>query len=167
MGDDYGVMILGERLEIKRLAKKKAIKWTIIMDIITFIVLVAVMTCGRDLSVVELIFSMLLIVIIITIMTIFLMTVGQKAIQLEEICKRSKEYVETYLSKEDDVEVIPIDGKSYKEFLLLKGKFYARIISDDEVGIWFQYNDETKKEFLEKVDKGDFENHWLVEIMEN
>ena len=165
--EDGNAMEIMERLEIKKIAKKKATKWTIIMDIISFIVLVAVMTCKRNLSTVELIFSMLLIVIIITIMTIFLMTLGQRVIQLEEICKRSKEYVETYLSKEDDVEVIPIDGKSYKEFMQRKGKFYACIISDDEVGIWFQYNDEKEKELLEKIDKGDFENHWLVETMEN
>ena len=89
-------------------------------------------------------------IFIIASITVFLITVGQRALQIEEISKRSKEYVETYLKKEDDVEVIPIDGKSYKEFMHRKGKFYARIISDDEVGIWFQYNDETEKKFLEK-----------------
>ena len=166
MGDDYGVMILGERLEIKRLAKKKAIKWTIIIGIITFIVLAVtmVMLYGRKMSLIEWI---ILIINVIAIISVLFMTLGQKAIQLEEISKRSKEYVETYLSKEDDVEVIPIDGKSYKEFMQRKGKFYARIISDNEVGIWFQYNDEKEKEFLEKVYKSDFENYWLVETMEN
>ena len=127
----------------------------------------AAMICGRDMSVVEWIFSMALIVIIIAIITVLLMTLGQRVIQLEEISKRSKEYVETYLSKEDDVEVIPIDGKSYKEFMQRKGKFYASIFSDNEVGIWFQYNDEKEKELLEKIDKGDFENHWLVKTIEN
>jgi len=164
MEKDY--RLLRERLEIEQLVKKNTIKCTIIIDIITFIVLAAAMTCGRKLSMVEWIFSIILMVIIITIITLLVMTLGKRIIQNEENSKRSKEYVKAYLSKEDDVEVIPIDGKSYKKFLERKGKFYARIISDDEVGIWFQlYRDESKKELLEKVDKSDFKNCWLVEAI--
>lgn len=152
-----------ERLEIKQLAKKKAGKATIVLDII-FIIAMSIIFQDYfvEESATRIIVLVITIIIMTTLLSIIFMLGFQNKIQLIEIKKRREEYVHAYLSKEDDVEVIPIDGKSYKEFLQSKGNFYARIVSNDEVGIWFQEHNETEKSLLEKVHKSNFKSYWLV-----
>ena len=165
--EDGNAMEMMERLEIKELAKEKARKIVMIVDIIFIITMnIIFQDYFKEESVARVISLVIAIIIMTMLFSVFLMVGLQRRIQIREINKRSEEYVETYLSKEDDVEVIPIDAKSYREFVFglhHKGKFYASIASDDEVEIWFQYHNETEKRFFEKIDKANFKSYWLAE----
>lgn len=157
-----------ERLEIISIAKRKAIKHTIITDIICFIVfwLSLIVAGGEKQSTQQVVSLMLAILVIIMMISVFLMIGLQKYFQLEEIRRRSNEYVETYLSREELVKVALDDAKAYREFVFKledKGQFYAQIVSEDKVKIYFKYHDETEESVFETIDKSAFKCYYWVQ----
>lgn len=145
--------------------KEKATKTTMIVDIILLIILLFdQFTKKWNGSILE-IASLVIIVLMMTFITWTVFKISTKLFNQDEDEKESKQLVESVLSSQKYIEVIPIKASIYEEFicgLTDIAKFYAIIDEKDKVKISVKFKNENQLRNFETLDKEYFKKYYKL-----
>lgn len=149
--------------EVNKKARKKAIKWTIIMVLITNVILIIplIIVPGKK----DIILLLLYIPFIGLYVAAYLMF--YRIFQDEIIGEINISLATKCLSEEKLTEVIPMDASDYKNFILGLvniAKFYARISKEESeyVEVYVKILDESGARFFENIRKEYFFKYYTV-----
>lgn len=151
-------------LNIEGIAKKKAMKLTLLIFVAEVILMVLIGVFDEEANIYQWILISFL-TILILIFTYFFLA---KIYKDEEVEKVNSLFVEGCLSTEHFTEVIPINQTEHKSFVLglqNRAKFYAIISKNDSkyVNVYVKFLDEEEGRFLETIHKGYFLEYYSIQ----
>lgn len=150
-------------LEVKEVARKKAIKATalIIIFSICLLIIVGCLTGGYK------IYQIIPLLIGIIIIIIIGFVLFEKSFQESEKYILQEKFAEGCLSTLDLTRVIPIDEEEHREFILGLVNiaiFYAILDKESDcVRIYVKFNNEDKKRYLESLEKGELLEYYSIQ----
>lgn len=166
MGEMRNRLNVEEILQIKKKAKRNAIKWALVIGfILEFIVLSGTyMGSNNSDTKVDSIAMMQLVIICFGFLLFYL---KYKLILDQEKGKLSAALAEGCLSTETWTEVIPIKANEYQEFVLkelpTKAKFFAKLREDgDIIDVSVQFHHEKEYLPLEEIGKRYFLDYYSI-----
>ena len=167
MGEMRNGLNVEDTLQIKKKAKRKTIKWALVIGFIFDIMITAIVLDDKDRNI-------NITIIAIAIMQVIIILVGFATAYTyylflvdKEKGKISAALAEGCLRAETWTEVIPIKADEYKKFILeelpTKAKFFAKLREDsDIIDVSVQFHNEREYLPLEEIDKRYFLGYYSI-----
>ena len=167
MGEGRFEVLVIDKEQVEKVAKKKAAKLTLIVSAIIFVLLILPIAAIGTIS-------RLYILLVPCIMSIMLFVVMYKLLKFafveDEERLISKDFVEKIFSSEDKKEVVPINASEHKEFLLQLtdiAKYYAIINQETgNIDVYVKFDSENEMRYLETQKTDFFMNYYSIPIKE-
>ena len=167
MGEGRFEVLVIDKEQVEKVAKKKAAKLTLIVSAIIFVLLILPIAAIGTISSLYI----LLVPCIMSIMMFFVMYKLLKFAFVEDEERLiSKDFVEKIFSSEDKKEVVPIYASEHKEFLLQLtdiAKYYAIINQETgNIDVYVKFDSENEMRYLETQKTDFFMNYYSIPIKE-
>ena len=164
MGEMRNSLNVEDTLQIKKKAKRKAIKWTLVLVFILEFIVFSIPYIGSNDSDTEFIAMMQIPLVISTLVCSYMYYIC--AVQQEKE-KLNAKLAEGCLRAETWTEVIPIKANEYKKFILeelpTKAKFFAKLREDsDIIDVSVQFHNEREYSPLEEIGKRYFLGYYSI-----
>lgn len=165
MGEMRNSFNVEETLQIKKKAKRKVIKWALLMAFILEVILIATTFTGNSRNWILTMVMIGLIQVMVVCIAFLFSWFTYHLIVMRQTEKLNAKLAEVCLSKTEWTQVIPVGANEYQEFMLqkLKAKFFAKLREDgDIIDVYVQLHQEKEYLPLEKISKNWFLNYYSI-----
>ena len=164
MGEMRNSLNVEETLQIKKKAKREAIKWTLVLVFILEFIIFSMTYIDSNDSDTEFIAMMQIPIAVTALVCSYICYIS--VVQQEEE-KLNATLAEGCLSTKSWTEVIPIKANEYKILILhvlpTRANFFAKLRTDsDIIDVYIQFRHEKEHFHLEKIRKKDFLNYYSI-----